>query len=42
MIMSSGKRNRNVSFGKIAAGGRNGRETADGTKGIVEWKKGKQ
>jgi hypothetical protein len=36
MIMSSCKRNRNVPFGKIAAGGRYGRETADGTKGIAE------
>jgi hypothetical protein len=40
MIMSSCKRNRNALFGKIAARGRNGRETADGTKGIVERESG--
>jgi hypothetical protein len=36
MIMSSCKRNRNDLFGRIAAGGREDRETANGTKGIAE------
>jgi hypothetical protein len=38
MIMSSGKRNRNVPFGRIMAGGQDGRETTNGTAGIVERK----
>jgi hypothetical protein len=38
MIMSSCKRNRNVPFGRIAAGGQDGRETTDGTERIAERK----
>jgi hypothetical protein len=38
MRMSPCKRNRNDPFGRIAVGGEYGRETTNGTQGIVEGK----